>query len=422
MIKLISGKIDITPNFGVRLTGMNDSQLNIGIYSCLEINFIILTQNKLKIFIFSIDTLFITSDIKDCIIKNLKNRFENVSEDNVVIISSHTHFAPSLEVNRTNLGKLDFAYLTFLKERITFLINSINLNQSKNINISIGEGKTESLTNSRRRRIRRIRNFFRSEIAMEPNEKGFKHEQIKIIKFLDRDNKDDLLSVIWSFPCHPTNFFDNKLISSEFPGEIRNSIRQKSDNENLTILYLPGFAGDVRASPPREKCLSRKVRSLLDISYPVSFYRFQNEKQYISWVKKIELNFFYIWNKSELIDLSRNVLYSKLIKKETSLLGIKVPETDHIYIRKIEILKTFEIYLISAEVVSKYSLLFENIKSSKIIFYSGYNDLTFGYLPTDEQVKEGGYESKDYFKNFLVEGNFIPNIEKTIEQWIQEVK
>jgi hypothetical protein len=42
-------------------------------------------------------------------------------------------------------------------------------------------------------------------------------------------------------------------------------------------------------------------------------------------------------------------------------------------------------------------------------------------LPTEDQIKEGGYESNGHFKPFLITGNFNSTIEKTIELCMKEI-
>ena len=89
------------------------------------------------------------------------------------------------------------------------------------------------------------------------------------------------------------------MVSAEFPGELRNKLRMESQIENLCVLYLPGFAGNVRAYPPRRKSLGKILRTALNLSFPVKYYRFRNNTEYDKWVDSIGSAFFNIWNNSE---------------------------------------------------------------------------------------------------------------------------
>ena len=75
----------------------------------------------------------------------------------------------------------------------------------------------------------------------------------------------------------------------------------------------------------------------------------------------------------------------------------------------------------SAETVSAYSKLIAEISINNFYICSGYTDEVFGYLPTEDQIKEGGYESNGHFKPFLITGNFSSTIEKTIELCMKEI-
>ena len=68
---------------------------------------------------------------------------------------------------------------------------------------------------------------------------------------------------------------------------------------------------------------------------------------------------------------------------------------------------------ISAEVCSGYlSKLEKKFPSGTLM--SGYTNDVFLYLPDDEQIKEGGYEARDFFPLFGLTGSFKPNIETAV--------
>ena len=68
----------------------------------------------------------------------------------------------------------------------------------------------------------------------------------------------------------------------------------------------------------------------------------------------------------------------------------------------------------SAEPVGNYSKIFEENISDKFAIFTGYSDNVFGYLPIQNQVSEGGYESAGFFDTFLVKGKFNKNIESAV--------
>jgi len=148
-----SDSINITPNFPCLLTGMQEENFSSGVFSELEANIMAFKNIEKNVFIISLDTLFITNELK--------------------------YF----------------------------------------------EEKSYGITCNRRRKARRWKNYFNPIIAMEPNLNSFVDEKFKILNIYNLANHK-IIGTIWSFPCHSTNFPDKTLISSEFPGEVRNSIRK----------------------------------------------------------------------------------------------------------------------------------------------------------------------------------------------------
>jgi hypothetical protein len=112
-------------------------------------------------------------------------------------------------------------------------------------------------------------------------------------------------------------------------------------------------------------------------------------------------------------------LVTKISAEPLEKIGIRVEEIDDLKFRKIKIGEDFAIYTISAEPVSKYSEIFDSIISDKFSIFSGYTDSVFGYLPTQNQIIEKGYESKGFFDAFLVKGNFNKSVEKTVVNHIK---
>lgn len=419
MMKLKSKSVDITPCFPSRLTGMKHDERHNDIHSHLEANVLLFDNNDTKIFVFSIDTLFINKEIKDIIRNEVIKHFGLIEEEDLLIISTHTHFSPSLEENRIEIGIKDKEYFIFFKQKISELIDILSFSDYSYFYVEEVIGKTNNLT-SNRRRVRTTKNYFKSFIAMEPNNKGFKNEEFKIVKLYDKTS-DLLLGVIWSFPCHPTNYFDKKQISAEFPGLIREFIRKQFNNK-VTVIYFPGFAGDVRAVPPQRANFFRAIRNIFHLSYPVKYYRFINQHEYNDWINLMVSSFWNIWSKSEENKLLEPNLESKIIKKPLSALGIQSKNINDFVLRKVNIGNVLSIFTFSAEISSEYIKCFKKLEEDNMFFIAtGYADEVYGYLPTQKQIDEGGYESKDHLKPFLISGEYNLSTQNIVESWIKEI-
>lgn len=421
LLKFNSQIVDITPSFPTKLFRMKGSKRHKDVYSNLESNLIHLISEDFEMFVFSIDLLFITSELYAFIKSELQKYFD-LNDENILTIASHTHFSPSIERDREGMGDFDEKYFEFLKVRLAAQILGITRAQNSFVELEVVEMKSEKLTTNRRRKVRTLRNYCHEFIAMEPNLKGYKNETFKIIRFNDYKSKKTV-SVLWSFPCHPSNFYDSSRITSEYPGAIRDFIRSVMEKVDISVVFIPGFMGDVRAAPPRRSRISRWIRNLVQLSYPVNQYKFISKNEYESWVSEVVLNFELTWKKQDSITLSGSKLKSKIIHRPLTDLGISVKNIENLSLRIVQIGECFKIYTISAEVTSEYIRFFDKfVDENEFYIASGYSDMVYGYLPTNSQIKEGGYECEGHFNSFLISGKYKNDTQNTIEKWIMEMK
>lgn len=421
-MKFKASRIDITPEFPTRLTGMKIQETHQGLYSRLEMNAFLFYCAGRKVILIGIDTLFISTELKEYTLKLVRLHEEGIKDEDLILIATHTHFAPSLERKRVGLGACDTVYFEFLCKRMELLLKQLADASFQDVDLEVSEGRSNGLTCNRRRFVRNWRTYFKPFISMEPNLKGYKNEEFKLIKVVETSALRSVTALIWSFPCHPTNLYDSRLMSSEFPGEIRKWVREKEGNSDVPIIYLPGFAGDVRAFPPKRFSISKLFRTIFQLPYPVKFYRFVDKQEYTNWVNSVELAFNAIWtSSSKVISLVDASFETVLVKKDVRKLGIQSEEVDELYFRRINWGNSLGIYTISAEPVSGYSLMLKQIASEQFYIVTGYSDVVFGYLPTNKQIEEGGYESKGHFKNFLISGEFNLSVEKEIESGFMQL-
>lgn len=407
-----SDKINITPDFPCRLTGMSDEQRSEGVFSDLEVNTMIFKCEEKIVYIISIDTLFISDELKVAISDLINTEFGQTNEVDIICLSTHTHYAPSLEKKRVKLGAKDDKYYSYLLLRLESLFKKIKNKSFTEVELKYSDKTSQGITCNRRRKVRLIRNYFRSFIAMEPNPNGFIDERFKILNIYNSSSQK-VIATIWSFPCHPTNFPNKTFISSEFPGDIRKSIRSENDS-NDSIIYLPGFAGDVRAIPPKRKSLSKLIRTVFQLSFRVSDYRFINLTEYSFWKDSLVKAFKESNTNQYVLNHDDAILTSKTSEEPLKNIGLDVEDIESIKFRKIKIGQDFAIYTISAEPVGNYSKIFDANIKDKFAICTGYADNVFGYLPIQNQIDEGGYESGGYFDIFLVKGKFNKTIEPTV--------
>ena len=113
-MKVSFSTCNITPKIKTTLGCNGDISKEFeSIDSDIEINAILLMQNNTNVIIISVDTLFVTNEIKMFVIDYLKDKFP-LKEDQVFIAASHTHYAPFLDASKPNLGVVNDEYMMFL--------------------------------------------------------------------------------------------------------------------------------------------------------------------------------------------------------------------------------------------------------------------------------------------------------------------
>ena len=114
-------------------------------------------------------------------------------------------------------------------------------------------------------------------------------------------------------------------------------------------------------------------------------------------------------------------LETKISEEPLKSFGIEVDDISKLQFRKVKIGEDFAFYTMSAEPVGEYSKIFRSIITDKFAICTGYTDSVFGYFPIQKQVIQGGYESIEFFDNFLVKGKFNEKIETTVISHIKKL-
>ncbi len=409
MVRIIAEKIDITPDFATSLAGFSNRNTVVSkVIDAIELNLSIIENNGNYYFIASFDLLFITSELQTVFINIFKSLFPTISQHNTFLCASHTHFAPCID-NRELLGVKDHRYIKFLEKKILDIFKNISLKKFEECKIEIEEFSLSDINCNRRRE---LKSFFgnRKKIVMEPVTTVPVNSILTSINFVTQDS---IACRLLNFACHPTNNPDINSISSEFVGTFRNSFRGQQNS--LPIVFTQGFSGDVRAYPTKQYSIQRKIYELMNRSFPIKFYKF-SQSQYNKWLKEIEEKL--QDQKPNLIRIHPEFVSCKNNSIEISELGIECKHASEMNIKSLQI-GDLIILFFSAEVLSGYEDLF--LMDRKKIVFVGYEGNCFGYLPTNFDLRKGGYEADEFKKYFDVTGKFNSNLEETIKNSVWKV-
>jgi len=413
----VSGVENITPLEPVNLCGYGQNAKHKKVHSKIEINAVFLNYYNVRLLIISADLLFVSNEYINILVDKLSSL--GLKKENIFFAATHTHSAPSVDSSKPILGKIDTNYIKFFKKKLISLCDKMLEKNFEPCCLTLSKGFSEIAVNRRRRGLKF--NFFslKNEIIRAPNFLGPKDSSIYLIKLFDLKNK--LRVILWCFASHPAEHYDKNTIRSDFMGFVREKTRKFLKDPNLPVIYLQGFSGNLIPYSKHQTLTIKKVlKHLLHGGKPI--FQPINKKGFERISNQIWVDYFTAFKKNKIKkskvcpEISTTTLpMSKYIlsdKKTPSLMVYLVKLTNSIYIIGL-----------SAEVVVEYiNLINKKIKnktsSTKTIIPVGCVGSVFGYLPTDQLIEEGGYESKDFFKPFNLTGFYKKKIQDDIVERI----
>ncbi|MFC5648208.1 neutral/alkaline non-lysosomal ceramidase N-terminal domain-containing protein [Paenibacillus solisilvae] len=391
LLLLGSAKIDITPVHSVPLAGFAHRKNGFEsvvhpLYSRIHCFEQIDAEGKrMSVLFVSADLIWWGTDFVEQLRPKLVKRF---GFDTVLLHATHTHSGPQTSGRFVEaLGMKDEAYMEFLEERLV-LGTEQALRTVEPVTVQKGSESCRIGVN------RRLESD--GEILMAPNEAGPVDQEVTVIQFLKLNGGTK--SVFVHYTCHPTTTDDNA-VSSEFPGYAMDRIEDGFGGEAVGA-FLQGCCGDIRPYLAEEGQFYRGSRAEVE--------RFG--KQLSDTVFRIV--------QRPMTELAPSVLQSRSsalelpFQEPSPLTGISLE------ISWLQLAEGLSLITFNAEMVVEYGLYIkENSRGS--ILPMAYTNGMIGYVPTRQQLAQGGYEAKGSVPFFGLPGPFDPSLESRIRREIQ---
>lgn len=391
MAAVVGGTVDITPTIGRPLAGFSGGgRTSTQIGDRLEANLVAVAADPRPVVLCSMDLLY------PGLIAPLVRAAVGESAE-LFVFASHTHFGPATEPLLPGLGAFDDRYVQSVVETLTNYVASMLTalsGRSASARYSIGSSKQAV---GRRRPswvIHREQRFppFRLErtIWRAPSELPSTSNQVHAIRFVDPDSDPELGALLWSYPCHPTEYPASQTVSADFPGVVRARLRRRY-GANLPVLFASGFSGDVR---PRitswfsGQSYVRRVENAMN--FRRNFVR-ASEPAWRRWAEKLgeDVDRAFAnpsvdepiapkWRRSE---LAASAIYPGVSSEVLlEVAGLRLSES---------VALTF----LPGEPTTdlRDAILFPDHSETIGV---GYADRTLGYLPGPKVLVEGGYEAR----------------------------
>lgn len=418
MFSVATGHTVITPNHPVPLAGFADRVQNYdSISGDLEINLIAIKEYDKYYLLYSIDTLFVPEGFVSEIIAQIGNKW-SIKEEQIWMCASHTHFAPSLDVEKPHLGDCDSSYYSYVQQQLLALTTSVLSGMFSKASIQYRSGDANLNINRRKKLLRSEKGRLLWKTLMLPNHSGRKDTRLHLFSIISESGKT--LALLWNYACHPVHAFKRNSVSAEYIGTIRNKLRKHFSDTKLTVGFFQGFAGNIKAdiTTVTHTKLSDQVRYLFQL-WP-KYTRFPSEEMYQSWVDLLWKNVQGILQSDAQKKVEKGVVASMQKEPLGNIIGT-VDERQMIF-KKLSLGKELTFISISAEVVTEYTDILKKLFPGQTVIATAYTDATRIYLPVDIMLHEKGYEVDGFKSLFSIDGAFKPSLNKKISAAIEALK
>ena len=390
-MKVGASSICITPPPGVVLEGYASRKgVSCGVHDDLYVSSLWLEIGDQTFVFSSIDVLGIPNALDSTVRSRVAEEF-GIPPNNLLLAATHTHSGPAL-IGLQEGNQLNKLWLKLLPD---YILGSIKMAKqvTEDCFMTIGTMNESGIGKNRRK-------------AGGPTD-----PTLTTVAFWTKKTKD-CMAVVINYACHPTVLdHNNLLISSDFVGPLRNTIWTLKEFTNSVVLFFNGAEGDVNIGYSAEKSalgkpvevrrnfeMAVKVGKVLALDTALALEKCTKVKKESSVfslrekirvpvrkprdVKEIEGDL-----ASAVDELERFFLSEELKVSESLPYEVDLP----LHLIK---LPNLTIFALPVEPFSEVGLrLRALVKNSYVMIISLANGW-YGYLPTKEAFKEGGYETR----------------------------
>jgi hypothetical protein len=246
----------------------------------LEANGIVFKNGSRVLVLVALDALY-GGEVGDFLAREL-----DVDRECVLILGSHTHFAPGVDRDIAGLGETLATYLEEVAAAIAGAVRSAL--HVPDALVSGGVAEVEGLFVNRRRPLLggRVNLPVLGSVLPSPNFEGSIDDKIRAL-VLTRPRDSSPVAVIWGASCHPVCSPDPLSMSACFPGVVRSAIRDHFRDAELPVLFVQGFSGDVRPNSYSRKVPLSPIPFLFYLFGGARRFRQQTPQEYAAWCNSL---------------------------------------------------------------------------------------------------------------------------------------
>lgn len=418
-----TAKVDITPATPIPLAGFairkNNPYEKIASRIYARIAYFeqkdLLAGDTRKALIVSADVIWWGSDRIPFIMETMRARW-NLQPEEVILHGTHSHSGPQTSsLFHPLLGTCDMEYITEMEQRLIAGVAEAIQNIEP---VTIERGHDELHYGIYRRP-------WKSDIPAPVD------PEVTVIRYVTSENSTKAFFV--HFTCHPVTTTD-PYVSAEFSG-IAMQLLEEQLGDGIAF-YLQGCCGDTNidlssvgtiAGRGHEehiqhygKLLAQTVMQIanrpLTLLAPVPL---RGQKYSLALTTRPSHAGHEEWQ--SLIDKGaepQSQWARHMINNDH--LGLNSPSSVTLEMVRLDLAEGLSLLTFNAEMVVQYGLYTKQLSQGTVLPIA-YSNGMFGYVPTAQQIREGGYEAVDSTYYFYMPGQLVESTEMNVKNKLQEI-
>jgi hypothetical protein len=413
--------VDLTPHSALPLSGFVDrSGPSEGVADPLEANAIALRDAAGRTaVIVAFDTLFVGPAV-DAELRTFLRDEHGMRDEDILLVASHTHYAPALDPTKPRAGIVDPQYLATVIDRSKVMLRRLLGGPMSPLTLTPSSAPWQGSVHRRRRwplpylsgNPRRL-GFHGPVMAPEP--RGPSDDSVR--SWLLRREDGTPMAALWHCACHPTGFPRPRHVSAEFPGRVREAVRSRVA-PGLPVVFLQGFAGDIRQRSPETRSRLRGLRQT--VLWGPSFCPF-DEAGWLRWSAELASTVEATLSASEqrsprplsgpIRSAGSELSLGELIDGENGRRSVQG--------RRLRIGDELDLWAVAAE---PSMALREFLPRGDATVAVGYLGDVSSYWPTARQVAEGGYEARGFVAAMNLSGQLRPSVDDAFRAMVKKLE
>jgi hypothetical protein len=331
----------------------------------------------------------------------------------IFLLASHTHFAPATDRACAPLGEPDEQFVSDVAAATDKLVQRMLQAEPQETRLEIRRDRLRHAIHRRRfwpfPTLSRTYGFRLSCTALAPDPDGKTDETATVI-LLRRTDNGAAIGAIWHYACHATAVTPYDVISADFPGTVRRALRRRFGD--IPVIFVQGFCGDINPDivPAKPQhgflALLNSLKRILIAGPSFPAITHDDWKQWNDGLAEAVLRI-----AAEPAEKSSQpaALATGSAKLPLDAFFRGSAPDKPLVAQTLTLGADIEVIALSAEVTFGWQAILDRqipAQNGRLRLYAGYLGALYGYLPTREQIREGGYEVEGFQRLFGLSGHF----------------